>query len=198
MFKLDGKLTFINIDQSYLQKLHETCTEVYYRSKGYEKKPYIGILINNNGKKYVIPLSSAKEKHKTWKNVDKEHYLVYEMVKKECMGKSDIWVMTEEEGVKHILSVIDIKKMIPIVEGAYCRVNINPEGTDTEQERKYKDLLNKEYSFCLKIINEVIEKDNKLYDKQMKTGKVIQFCCDFKALEKVAYNIEIDPPNILK
>ena len=121
MFTLEGKLTFINIDQSYLKKLHDACSEVYYKPSGYENKPYIGILINKNDRKYVIPVSSAKEKHKTWKNV-----------------------------------------------------------------KKYKDLLNKEYSFCLKVIDEVIGRANKLYDKQMATGKVVKFCCDFKALEEVA------------
>lgn len=121
MFILEGKLTFINIEQSYLKKLHDACSEVYYKPSGYENKPYIGILINKNDRKYVIPLSSAKEKHKTWKNV-----------------------------------------------------------------KKYKDLLNKEYSFCLKVIDEVIGRANKLYDKQMATGKVVKFCCDFKALEDVA------------
>ena len=121
MFILEGKLTFINIEQIYLKKLHDACSEVYYKPSGYENKPYIGILINKNDRKYVIPLSSAKEKHKTWKNV-----------------------------------------------------------------KKYKDLLNKEYSFCLKVIDEVIGRANKLYDKQMATGKVVKFCCDFKALEEVA------------
>ena len=121
MFTLEGKLTFINIEQSYLKKLHDACSDVYYKPSGYENKPYIGILINKNDRKYVIPLSSAKEKHKTWKNV-----------------------------------------------------------------KKYKDLLNKEYSFCLKVIDEVIGRANKLYDKQMATGKVVKFCCDFKALEEVA------------
>lgn len=121
MFILEGKLTFINNEQSYLKKLHDACSEVYYKPSGYENKPYIGILINKNDRKYVIPLSSAKEKHKTWKNV-----------------------------------------------------------------KKYKDLLNKEYSFCLKVIDEVIGRANKLYDKQMATGKVVKFCCDFKALEEVA------------
>ena len=79
-----------------------------------------------------------------------------------------------------------IKKMIPIVDGVYSRVNINPDDTDTDDVKKYKDLLNKEYSFCLKVIDEVIGRANKLYDKQMATGKVVKFCCDFKALEEVA------------
>lgn len=186
MFALEGKLTFINIDQNYLKKLHDACPEVYYKPRGYENKPYIGILMNKNDKKYVIPLSSAKEKHKTWKNVDKERYLIYETAKKSSMGQGDIWIAEKEDNVKHILSVIDIKKMIPIVDGIYSRVNINPNDSDTDDVKKYKDLLNKEYSFCLKIIKEVIEKANKLYDKQMETGNVVKFCCDFKILEEVA------------
>lgn len=47
MFTLDGNLTFVNIDQQYLKKLHDTCSEVYYRSNDYANKPYLGILIHN-------------------------------------------------------------------------------------------------------------------------------------------------------
>ena len=72
---------------------------------------------------------------------------------------------TEPDNVKHILSVIDIKKMIPIVDGLYSRVNINDDNSDTDEISKYKDLLNKEYVFILKIIDEIIDKANKLYDK---------------------------------
>ena len=186
MFTLDKKLIFINIDQDYLRKLHSVCSEVYYKPNGYDNKPYIGILVNKNDRKYVIPLSSAKDKHKTWKNVNKECYLVYEKAKKSSMGQGDIWVEVEEDDVKHILSVMDIKKMIPIVDGVYQTVNINVDKNDSANTKKYKDLLNKEYRFCLKIITDVLEKANKLYDKQMRTGKVAKFCCDFKALEEVA------------
>lgn len=186
MFTLEGKLTFINIDQDYLEKMHNACSEVYYKANGYENKPYIGILINKNDRKYVIPLSSAKQKHKMWKNFNNDCYLIYETAKKSCMGEKDVWVETEGEYVKHIFAVMDIKKMIPIIDGVYSKVNINSCDNDTDEVRKYKDLLNKEYTFCLKIINEVIGKANNLYDKQMKTGKIAKFCCDFKALENVA------------
>ena len=67
------------------------------------------------------------------------------------MGQGDIWVAVEEDDVKHILSVMYIKKMIPIVDGVYTRVNINSEDGDNGDIKKYKDLLNKEYSFCLKV-----------------------------------------------
>lgn len=188
MFTLDKKLIFINIDQDYLRKLHSVCSEVYYKPNGYDNKPYIGILVNKNDRKYVIPLSSAKDKHKTWKNVNKECYLLYEKAEKYKMRREDIWISIEDDdkNVKHILSVMDIKKMIPIVDGVYQTVNINVDKNDSANTKKYKDLLNKEYRFCLKIITDVLEKANKLYDKQMRTGKVAKFCCDFKALEEVA------------
>ena len=189
MFVLEGKMSFINIDQNYLKQLHDICSEVYYKESGYDNKPYIGILLNNDNKKYVIPLSSAKEKQKTWKNINNGCYVIYEETKKENMVDNDIWVEYENNIVKHIISVLDIIKMIPIIEGCYTRVNINVDKDDTEAIRKYKNLLNKEYRFCLKIIDDVIEKAGKLYDKQIKTGKIVKFCCDFAALEKSVYKV---------
>ena len=61
MFTLEGKLTFINIDQDYLKKLHDACSEVYYKPKGYENKPYIGILINRNEKNMLFPYLLPKQ-----------------------------------------------------------------------------------------------------------------------------------------
>jgi len=186
MFELNRNMQFVNIDQDYLKELHKACPEVYYKSANYESKPYIGVLVNNDDKQYVIPLSSAKEKHKTWKNVNQECFLVYEYADEVKMGKKDIWVR-ENDGkkVKHVMSVIDVKKMIPIKEGLYSIVNMNKQESDTKEMCQYKDLLNKEYIFCLKIMDDVVSKANKLYDKQMKTKKVSKFCCDFEALEKV-------------
>ncbi len=74
--------------------------------------------------------------------------------------------------------------MIPIKEGLYSVVELNPNPTDTNEIKKYKVLMNLEFTFCLKIINQIIQKVTKLYDKQMETGKIIPFCCDFKLLEE--------------
>lgn len=41
--------------------------------------------------------------------------------------------------------------MIPVKSGVYKDVNLNKENADTPEIVKYKDLMNKEYSFCLKI-----------------------------------------------
>ena len=55
---------------------------------------------------------------------------------------------------------------------------------DSEDTKKYKVLLNIEYSFCIKIIDSVIRNASKLYDEQMSTGKIVRFCCDFRLLEE--------------
>ena len=163
--------------------LHASCSEVYYKPSGYESKPYIGILVEDNGIEYVIPLSSAKEKHKAWKNVDTDRFLIFENCENAESGTKDIYVKNGDGTFKHILSVMDLKKMIPIKTGLYSEVDLNPSKNDSTAEKKYKVLLNIEYTFCLKIIDSVIQKATKLYQKQISTGKVIKFCCDFKLLE---------------
>lgn len=105
---------------------------------------------------------------------------------------TDIWVDATGNMVKHIMSIIDIKKMIPIKSGVYKEVNMNKEDSDTPEVAKYKDLINKEYSFCLKIVEDLIKKANRLYDSQMTTGRVKKFCCNFKILEQVCDTYEIE------
>lgn len=83
MFSLSGKLTFINIYQEYLKYLHDWCSEVYYKPIGYENKPYLGILINNDGTEYVIPLSSAKKSINHGKILMLTVFLVLKIVRKQ-------------------------------------------------------------------------------------------------------------------
>ncbi|MBQ9805070.1 MAG: type III toxin-antitoxin system ToxN/AbiQ family toxin [Clostridia bacterium] len=188
MFRLNDNLKLIHIDPNYVKALHDACSEVFYSSKHYDNKPYLGILVSNdNNQKYVIPLTSAKEKHKTWKNIDFDRYLIYETSNLLDMGHRDIYTISADDPqkVKHILSAIEIKKMIPIRDDVYSIVDINANDSDSTEEKKYKDLLNKEYSFCIKIIDQLVEKASKIYDKQITTGKISNFACDFKALEAV-------------
>ena len=157
---------------------------MYYKPTGYERKPYIGILVQESDIEYVIPLSSAKDKHRTWKNVDADRFLIFENCEEAERGSKGIYVENADGTFKHILSVMDLKKMIPIRAGLYSEVDLNPAEDDSAAEKKYKVLLNIEYSFCLKIIDSVINKASRLYEKQIRTKKVIKFCCDFRLLEE--------------
>lgn len=184
MFCLKDKLIFININQDYLKYLHENCSEVYYKPINYENKPYLGILISKDNNQYVIPLSSAKEKHKSWKNIETDRFLIYENSDKSLLSKNAVYKENPDGSVKHILSVIDLKKMIPIKEGLYTKVDLTTNNNDSTEIINYKNLMNKEYSFCLKILTSLIKKANKLYTKQLSTGKVVKYCCNFKLLEE--------------
>ncbi|MGN0728050.1 type III toxin-antitoxin system ToxN/AbiQ family toxin [Treponema sp.] len=184
MFSLKDKLTFININQDYLKYLHEFCSEVYYKSIGYDNKPYLGILLNSENIQYVIPLSSAKEKHKTWKNIEADRFLIYEKYDKSAVSGKAVCKEMSDGTIEHLLSIIDLKKMIPIKDGLYTKVDLIHSESDSEETRNYKNLMNKEFVFCLKILNLIIQKAGRLYEKQMKTGRIIPFCCDFKLLEE--------------
>ena len=191
MFSLKGKLEFININQDYLKYLHEVCPEVYYKPISYDNKPYLGILINNEGQEYVVPISSAKKKHESWKNIESDRFLIYEKYDRMPEDPKAVCKQLPDGSIEHLLSVIDLKKMIPVKDGLYTRVNLIHSDTDSEEIRNYKNLMNKEFAFCLKLLNLLIKKVNKIYEKQISSGKIVKYCCDFKLLEEKCKDYEI-------
>lgn len=117
--------------------------------------------------------------------------MVYELSPKDKIGDNSIYVETEDSDVvKHILSLIYVKKMIPVKDGIYSIIDLNRNDADQPSDAKYKDLLNKEYLFCLKNINVIISSASTLFQQQMSTGQAIKFCCDFKSLETICDNYE--------
>lgn len=191
MFTLEGNLRFIKIDLDYIKSLHDVCAEVFYRPNNYENKPYIGLLVSCDGYKYAIPLTSAKKKHLTWRDIDNDRFLIFEMADRKYLNEKDIWKADNVPGepkVKHILSAIDLKKMIPVRDDIITQVDFNPDPKDDADTKKYKELLDKEYRFCIKIKGDILHRASRLYDKQIKTGKIAMFCCDFKKLEAIADN----------
>ena len=184
MFKLDGNLKFVNVDMDYLKHLHNACSEVFYKPNNYDNKPYLGVLMTNNDNKYVLPLTSAKEKHKTWKDAYSDRFLVFAIEDKKSVSPNAICVATDDDTkVKHILSAVDIKKMIPVTDDVISFVDFNITEGDPDEVIKYKDLLNKEYAFCVKKVDDILLKASKIYDKQISSGKVQMFACDFAKLE---------------
>lgn len=57
------KVQFVYIDVDYMEYLNQIDSEIFFNKSNpnYKLKPHLGILLNNDGKKYVIPLTSAKE-----------------------------------------------------------------------------------------------------------------------------------------
>ena len=72
---------FVFIQPDYLEALHNVDSEIFYSiDTDYSKKPHLGILTTCNGRKYVIPLTSAKRKHASWRDVTTTNYRVYEEI----------------------------------------------------------------------------------------------------------------------
>ena len=193
------KVRFVYVDTDYLKYLHSVDSEVFYEANSsYHLKPHLGILLEQNGKKYVIPLTSAKEKHRKWADVSASWYRIYEIVDitKDPVRKNDILVPIRNQTIlqsldplsqshyrQRILSVLDMRKMFPVSDNLYHEIDfkIAPSLSLPEKQRIF--LMLKEYDFLLHRIDAIEIKVNKIYNKQILQGKVLKYHCNFKNLE---------------
>ena len=171
---------FYTVNLDYLKYLNSIDSEVYYNSS-YQNtiKPFVGIIVGIEDYHYFIPLSSAKEKHKKWKNVSDEHFLIYEVINNSLVKDSGIYKNYSDKEKIQILSILDIKKMIPIPLGCYEKVVF-----EELNDEDYQNLFQKEYHFCLTIKEKVLKKVEKIYQKQKETGIVRKTNCNFLKLEE--------------
>lgn len=188
MFKINNKLKLIIVDQDYMKALYDVCDQVYFLPSYYATKPYIGILINDNKREYVIPLTSAKTKHKVWPNYYDGKMLIYETLKYRKNKYNGICISNNDGTIKHIMAVLMINKMIPIKKGVYSVIDINLRPDDDKTNTNYKLLLNKEFSFCVSRKEIILKEANKTYNRQIETHKVFYGYCDFQKLEIVCDN----------
>lgn len=177
---------FYVVDINYLKYLHDIDSEVFYdAAKAYDRKPFLGVIVTIDNCTYFIPLTSGKPKHADWKLCDTGHYLIYEIIKNKAVRKRDIIKQYKDEQVYRILAVLDIKKMIPVPQGRYMRIDFSQ-----VEDKQYRRLLIKEYEFCWGIRDGVLERAVKIYTEQKQNGKVYPFYCDYSRLEKACAEYE--------
>lgn len=173
-------MTFYTIDTGYIEKLYNTDTEVYFSKKNYDNKPYVGVVIANGAYDYFIPLTSAKAKHLKLPNVSKGHYIIYEAVSVQEIHNDWIYLPIGNGTVRHILGMLDIRKMIPAPLRKCARIDFS-----LIADPAYKALLQKEYNFLRPLYTEITRKANALYTAQKESGKVFPFHCNYVELEKI-------------
>lgn len=83
----------------------------------------------------------------------------------------------------HILALLDLKKMIPVIDGVYKKIDF-----DLLEEKK-RDLYRKEYRYLLTKKDDVLRKAKDLYIKRVREHRKIKFCCDFNQLENYIRDI---------
>lgn len=199
-----GEFKFIYISLDYLRKMHEVDSEVFFvDNTAYEKKPHLGILVTEGKWKYVIPLTSAKQKHALWEDVTSTNYRIYEIIntKKTVIDKYDVIVDIKNREIldgklkacdnkefykQRILSILEIKKMFPIIDGEFTYAELDVIDGLEKEEQQRRILMQKEYRFCVGIRDDIEKKAEKIYNKQTNSGKVLKFHCNFKKLEVAA------------
>lgn len=178
------KITFenlglYNVDANYLRYLKNIDSEVQFtEDKDYTQKPFLGIIVVIDSYSYFIPLTSGKPRHAKWKNVGPAHYLIYEQVKKTALRKKDIFKSISDTDALKIYAALEIKKMIPVKDGLFQKIVFS-----SLSDKKYADLLEKEYRFCQKVQDGILSKVRQIYTEQKETGKVYPMYCNFSRLE---------------
>jgi len=174
------KFGFYVVDMEYMAYLNSVDKEVYYDAdKAYSHKPFLGVVVNLGKYEYLIPLTSAKQKHSKWPDSSKEAILIYEVIEAGTERLNHVYKPGNTSGSsKHIMGVLDIKKMIP-VPATCCRyVDIS-----SETDLRYRYLLQKEYQFLQKRKNDILSKVEAIYNSQKISGIIHSFYCNYSALE---------------
>lgn len=183
---LNDSIAFYEIDNDYIEYLYQVDSNVYYHpSYRATIKPYVGILVDVGNIKYFIPLTSAKEKHKKQPMRSRDYLMIYDLVDKNSNEKNAIYRdhPNSLDEKYHILAVLDIRKMIPVAEGAYKKIEFKT------LELNYQFLFYKEHKFCKSEQDKIISYASKIYSKTIAKGSALsKFHCDYVALEKALQN----------
>ncbi|MCD8204065.1 MAG: type III toxin-antitoxin system ToxN/AbiQ family toxin [Coprobacillus sp.] len=176
---------FYTADTDYLRYLYSFDHEVFYKNYGYEHKPFLGIIVGVGDYNYFIPLTSAKPSHSKWPLVSRDSFLIYQkMSSKEKLSKTIYKnVPGDPSSIYRIYGALILHKMIPIPSGAYKKIDLY-----SLTDKNYQYLLQREFSFCYNIKEEIVGRVRKIYEAQIKTGHIRPRYVNFKALETACDN----------
>ncbi len=163
------RLNLYRIDMKYIRNLHSADNRVSSVSPqiGKQHRIYVGIVVVCNDRKYLIPLSHPVEKHKR------------------MVARADFDKIVDKRG--KLLGVLNYNLMIPVHENQLIKVDIKPNGMDSNNEKYYKQLCIDELNWCRKNADIIINKANCLYSlcTEESNYKGKNRCLDFKKLEVV-------------
>ena len=164
MKKKNLELFHINGDYvKYLKSFDNNVQNNYDNSV--RKKPYVGVVLNMNGKDYFAPLTSPKDKHLKLRDSDPTTFKI-------------------KHNGKFIGSVL-LNNMIPVRKEFISKIDIN-----SIQDRVYQDLLRKDYRVLSANKDNIENKANVLYKNviERKNPYFSKVSCDFKKLESACDN----------
>lgn len=150
-------------DIEYCNYLHYYEPKIAYIENEKENRPFIGVILNVNGKNFFAPLTSPKRKHLTMKNM--QDFLKIDS------GK---------------LGGINLNNMIPIPSRYLEKIEIGE-----IEDRKYKYMLENQMRWIKTNTLRIQNRARNLYYiiSNGHANKELQDrCCNFKRLEKICNN----------
>lgn len=171
-------LHLYHIDMKYIRELHKADDNVMSISPQINKntRPFFGIVILLNGRKYCIPLTSPKkEKFKGKSQVD--------FIKIKDSSRKD------ENGAEKTIGILNINNMIPVCDQVLKKIDLKQAVNDPRDVLNRKGLMIDQLRWCRKNYQIIENRANKVYklvtETPEKNKNLVRRCCDFKKLEKV-------------
>ena len=136
----------------------------------------MGTIIYNDTIPYFVPLTSAKTKHLKLKNTGIDYLVIYENIQQSEIHNKDIIKRMDNGEIKKLLSVVDLRKAIPVAKGCYHKIDI--------RTHKDRDLLAKEYEFCKRKKDTIFNKTKSIISQQKRTNNIKFAYCNYSLLEE--------------
>lgn len=176
-------LDVYNVDLKYIRALSKADSKVMSQSPqiGKANRPYIGIIVLLNGKKYCIPLTSTKNK----KDSNREVRNNLDYIKIPHPTKKN------EHGAAVTIGALNINNMIPVCDEVITKYDLSRKPNDEKSALQRKIICTKERDWCQIPENTelIIKRANIVYDivtsNKEKNRSLVRRCCDFQKLEAV-------------
>ncbi|MCM1404714.1 MAG: type III toxin-antitoxin system ToxN/AbiQ family toxin [Prevotella sp.] len=163
-------MEIIYIDSTYTDYLRKYDNRISFNENKTYQRPYIGVLLNVQNKKYFAPLTTSGKGKKLIDHPKTENATFLPIYNCKYGG-------------------INFNNMLPVVDGTYYSADLKIDNHDDTFTKNKKLVLQKIAQFSRKNKNKIIIKARYLYNLKI-SGKLYPnydaITCDFRLLENVA------------
>ena len=156
-------LSFYKINETYIESLQSIDPDVRISTGDKRTRPYVGIVLTIHDRLFFAPLSSPAKFPSTLDS----NALQIAKAKKSNIEKRRISIKVISNKQVHLCNVI-IGKIIPVPSSQISEISINDLLSSTiSSERKYGDLLQKEYYAINAMKDTIYDKALRFYTKSI-------------------------------
>lgn len=169
------------VDLKYIRDLSQKERKIMSVSPqiGKENRPFLGIVIMLNQRKYCIPITSADKKDKFTNN--KVHGI-------DCIKILDE-SRKDDHGAPLVIAALNINNMIPIHESLLQKIDISTDKDCPKNEIGRRIVMQKELKWCRANSELIQRRAQKVYDLVLegssKNRRLLDRCNNFRVLEQV-------------